>query len=284
MIANKLYNEAKRHYGICVGLDSDVSYLPEYIKQKDASNGEKLLEFNKTIIDAVYEQSACFKVQIAYYEALGLDGLKAYSETLKYIKNKGKITIADIKRGDISATAEKYAIAHFTGDFEADFVTLNAYMGEDAISPYYPYFNSCNKGAFILVKTSNPSSADFQDIIIDGRNLYETAAEKVSAWGKNYVDESGFSAIGAVIGLTYPQEFKSIRPLMPHTFFLIPGYGAQGGTGKDIAELFKDGICGTVNSSRGIIAAHIKKGLDKGFEEETLRAVLAMKEDISKWL
>lgn len=284
MIAHKLYKDAAKNYGVCVGLDSDISYLPAYIAKKDISAGEKIFEFNKKIIDAVYEHSACFKVQIAYYEALGIEGLTAYAKTLKYIKSVDKISIGDVKRGDIAATADKYALGHFSGDFEADYVTLNAYMGEDAVSPYYSYFKDHDKGAFVLIKTSNPSGVDFQDIKINGMNLYEKVAQKVNEWGKPFIDESGFSAVGAVIGLTYPEEFKLIQPLMPNTFFLVPGYGAQGGTGKDIAEIFKDKICGIVNSSRGIIASHVKKGIDKGFEEEALRAVIAMKEDISKWL
>ena len=284
MIAQKLYKEAIKHNGICVGLDTDISYVPPYIAKKDTSDGEKIFEFNKTIIDAVYENTACFKVQIAYYEALGIEGLQAYARTLQYIKTKDKIAIADIKRGDISATAIKYAKGHFDGDFEADYVTLNAYMGEDAISPYYPYFNAQNKGAFILLKTSNPSGVQFQDIDVNGEYLYQKIAKKIDEWGKDFIDESGYSAIGAVIGLTYPEEFQLIKPLMPNSFFLIPGYGAQGGTGKDIAGLFKEDVCGVVNSSRGIIAKHIKKQIDVGFEEEALRAVLAMKEDIGQWL
>ena len=284
MIAQKLYKEAVKHNGVCVGLDTDISYLPKYIAEKDCSNADKLFEFNKTIIDAVYENAACFKVQIAYYEALGLEGLTAYAKTLQYIKTKDKIVIADIKRGDISATAKKYAQGHFEGEFEADYVTLNAYMGEDAISPYYPYFKNHNKGAFILLKTSNPSGVQFQDIDIDGEYLYQKIAKKINEWGRDFIDESGYSAVGAVIGLTYPEEFNYIKPLMPNAFFLIPGYGAQGGTGKDIAELFKKDVCGVVNSSRGIIAKHVKKQIDIGFEEEALRAVLAMKEDIGQWL
>ena len=284
MIAQKLLNEAIQHKGICVGLDTDLKYIPDYIMNKDVSLSEKMFELNKQIIDAVYEESACFKVQIAYYEALGLEGLSAYSRTLKYIKSKQKISIADIKRGDIAATAEKYAEAHFSGEFEADFVTLNAYMGEDAISPFYPYFKSGEKGAFILVKTSNPSGVDLQNVKTDDEFIYQLMAKKVAGWGEQFVDESGYSAIGAVVGLTYPEEIKYIQPIMPHTMFLIPGYGAQGGTGKDLAELFQNGICGIVNSSRGIIAAHIKNGIEFGFADEARKAVLAMKEDIGKWL
>ena len=284
MIANRLYNEAKKHFGVCVGLDTDISYVPNCIAKKDISNGEKIFEFNKAIIDAVSEESACFKVQIAYYEALGLEGLSAYAQTLKYIKAKGKISIADIKRGDISATAKKYADAHFTGDFEADYVTLNAYMGEDAISPYYDYFKNRDKGAFVLVKTSNPSGVDFQDIKVSDARLYEMVGEKLNEWGKQFTDESGYSSIGAVVGLTYPEEFISLLPKMDSTFFLIPGYGAQGGTGEDIAKIFKNDFCGVVNSSRGIIASHIKNNIDEGFAQEALTKVKLMKEDISKWL
>lgn len=284
MIAEKLLRESNKHKGVCVGLDTDLKYIPDYIMSKDVSLSEKVFEFNKLIIDAVCDEVACFKVQIAYYESLGLEGLSAYSRTLKYLASKEKISIADIKRGDIAATAEKYAEAHFSGEFEADYVTLNAYMGEDAISPFYSYFQTGAKGAFVLVKTSNPSGVDIQNIEVNHEYVYQLMAKNVAKWGAQFVDDSGFSSIGAVIGLTYPDEIKRIKPLMPNTFFLIPGYGAQGGTGKDLAQLFSEGICGVVNSSRGIIAAHVKKGLEVGFEEESRKAVLAMKEDIGKWL
>ena len=162
-------------------------------------------------------------------------------------------------------------------------MTINVFMGEDAVSPYYPYLEQ-GKGVFALVKTSNPSGKDFQDLIVENETLYERTARKVSAWGEPFIGQSGFSAIGAVTGLTYPEEFERIRPLLEHTFLLIPGYGAQGGTGKDIAGFFKGGVRGVVNNSRGILTAHKGKSEDARFTDHTRKAVLDMKQDILKWL
>lgn len=284
MIADKLYKKAVEISPVCVGLDSQIAYVPGCIRAKDISEGEKIFEFNRQIIDAVYENVACFKVQVAYYEALGIDGMRAYAKTLQYIRKKGAIAIADVKRGDISSTATQYAKGHFEGDFESDYMTLNAYMGQDAISPYYPYLKEKNKGLFLLLKTSNPSSSDFQDVLVGKRPFYELVAEKIEQWGEAFIGSEGFSAVGAVVGLTYPSEFLRIVKQMPHTFFLIPGYGAQGGTGKDIAQIFQDKICGVVNSSRGLIMAHQGKTEDTDFVEYIQQAVMAMKEDIVKWL
>ncbi|HPG92692.1 MAG TPA: orotidine-5'-phosphate decarboxylase [Clostridia bacterium] len=267
---------------VCLGLDTRHEYLPQYLKQSKMTVGEQIYEFNKKIIDATAEMVACFKVQIACYEALGLDGMACYSKTLQYAKSKGAIVIADVKRGDISSTAKQYAQGHFSGDFEADIITVNAYMGEDAVSPYYEYLDK--KGLFVLVKTSNPSGVDFQDKLTDGEPLYLTTAKKVSEWGKTFIGNSGYSSIGAVVGCTYPSEFTKIKELMPNTFFLIPGYGAQGGTGKDIAEVFKGGICGVVNSSRGLITAHKGKTEEADFADYIAIATLDMKKDILKWL
>ena len=283
MSMERLYESVQKKGPVCVGLDTQYSFLPEYIKKKDASEGEKIFEFNRRIIDAVYEEAGCFKFQIACYEALGLDGMAAFANSLKYARGKGCVTITDAKRGDIASTATQYAKAHFSGDFETDLMTVNAYMGEDAISPYYPYLEQ-GKGLFVLVKTSNPSGKDFQDLTIDGETLYEHVARKVSKWGEPFVGDSGFSAIGAVTGLTYPQEFERIRPLLPHTFLLIPGYGAQGGTGRDIAGFFRDGVCGVVNSSRGLITAQKGKSEGVDFTEHVRKAVLDMKKDIMQWL
>ena len=266
-----------------MGLDTQYSFLPDYIKEKSGTEGEKILEFNRAIIDATEDIAGCFKLQIACYEALGLDGMTAFSKTLQYARSRGNVTITDAKRGDISSTAAQYATAHFSGDFETDVMTINVFMGEDAVSPYYPYLAK-DKGVFALVKTSNPSGKDFQDLIVGGETLYERTAKKVSQWGERFIGESGFSAIGAVTGLTYPEEFERIRPLLPHTFLLIPGYGAQGGTGKDIAGFFKDGIRGVVNSSRGIISAHKGKHEDEHFTDDVRAAVLAMKKDILEQL
>ena len=283
MSMDRLFKDVQKKGPICVGLDTQLSFLPEYLKKQDRSAGEKLFEFNRKIIDATYENAGCFKVQVACYEALGLDGMRAFADTVRYARGKGSVVISDVKRGDISSTAAQYAQGHFTGDFETDIITVNAYMGEDAVSPYYPYLET-GKGLFVLVKTSNPSSGDFQDLTIGGQTLYQRMAQKVSEWGKAFIGESGFSAIGAVTGLTYPEEFETIRQLLPHTFLLIPGYGAQGGTGKDIATFFRDGIRGVVNSSRGLITAHKGRTEESDFDVHVNNAVLAMREDILKWL
>ena len=271
---------------VCVGLDLQPSLLPTYLASMDVSQGEKYFEFNKKIIDASIQNAACFKLQIACYEALGMEGMAAFSNTLKYIRAAGGIAITDAKRGDIASTAAMYAKAHFSGDFESDFITINAYMGEDAISPYYPYFKEQGKGAFILIKTSNPHSGDFQDVPVadTGEPLYMRAARLVSGCGEPFVSHSGFSSIGAVVGLTYPAEFKRIREIMKNTFFLIPGYGAQGGTARDIGELFRNGITGVVNSSRGIIGAHSGKTDGPDYDLYIYDAVRAMNESIQQWL
>lgn len=283
MSMDRLYEAINKKGPVCVGLDTQYSFLPEYIKQKDASIGDKIFAFNRKIIDAVCEEAGCFKVQIACYEALGLEGMKAFADTVRYARQKGSVVISDVKRGDISSTAAQYAQGHFTGDFETDIITVNAYMGEDALSPYYPYLEK-GKGLFVLVKTSNPSGRDFQDLDTGGMALYQRMAQKVSQWGEGFIGSSGFSAIGAVTGLTYPEEFENIRALMPRTLLLIPGYGAQGGTGKDIAAFFRDGLRGVVNSSRGLITAHKGKTEEEGFEAYVRDAVIAMREDILSWL
>jgi len=283
MIMDRLFEDVKKKGPVCVGLDTQPSFLPEYLLKKDMSDGEKIAEFNRKIIDAVHGDTGCFKVQVACYEALGLDGMKAFAETVRYARKKGSLVISDVKRGDISSTAAQYAKGHFTGDFETDIITVNAYMGEDAVSPYYPYLEK-DKGLFVLVKTSNPSSGDFQDQDMGGLTLYQRMAERVAAWGAKFIGTSGFSAIGAVTGLTYSEQFEGIRDLMPNTFLLIPGYGAQGGTGKDIATFFRGGTRGVVNSSRGLITAHKGKCEGEGFEAYVREAVLAMREDILSWL
>lgn len=283
MIMDLLAQRAKAYGPVCVGLDTQESFLPQYIQNMDLSLGEKFFEFNRKIIDATLDVSACYKVQIACYEALGMDGMEAFRKTVAYARSKGAIVISDVKRGDISSTAAQYAKGHFEGDFETDIMTINAYMGEDAISPYYPYLEK-GKGLFLLIKTSNPSSVDFQDLMIGNETLYQKMAQKVSAWGNAFVGSTGYSAIGAVVGITYPAEFAVIKQMMPNTFFLIPGYGAQGGTGRDIAEIFKDGICGVVNSSRGLICAYKGKTQSEDFDVYVRQASAAMKEDIEQWL
>lgn len=283
MIIDRLYHDATQKSPVCVGLDTQYDFLPAYLKDAELPLCEKIFAFNKAIVDRTRDVAGCYKLQIACYEAMGLQGLAAFSQTLAYVRQGGSVAITDAKRGDISSTAKQYAVGHFSGDFETDMMTVNPYMGEDAISPYYPDL-AREKGLFVLVKTSNPGSGEFEDRIVDGMPLYELVASHVSAWGEAFIGESGFSAIGAVAGCTYPEQFASIRARMPHTFFLIPGYGAQGGTGKDIAAFFKDGICGVVNSSRGIVRAHKDRTEGPDFADYARRAVLDMKEDIEKWL
>lgn len=273
MIIDKLYEEVMKKGPICVGLDTRISYLPNDLLNSNDMIEEKVFKFNKRIIDETCDLVACYKPQIACYEALGLEGLKAYSRTLKYIKEKGSISIADIKRGDISSTAQMYAKAHFQGDFEADFITVNPYMGFDAISPYLPYLEKGNKGIFVLVKTSNESSKDFQKVEVDKEPLYNKVAREVERWGGKYIGKNGFSLIGGVVGCTHPREIVELSKICKNMFFLIPGYGAQGGKGEDLSLLFKNNMCGIVNSSRGIIKS-----------ENPREAVLKMKEDILKWL
>lgn len=284
MIIDLLYNKVQEKGPICLGLDTRLEYLPKYLLDSQLSVEEKLYQFNKKIVDETIDLVACYKLQIACYEAFGLEGLKAYSRTLKYIRGAKALVIADIKRGDISSTAEMYAKGHFEGDFEADFITVNPYMGIDAISPYFKYLKDGNKGMFVLVKTSNESSKDFQELMVSDSHLYEEVAAKVDEWGKDFIGKSGFSLVGGVVGLTYPEEFKQIEKIAPNTFFLIPGYGAQGGTGETVAELFKHNKCGVINSSREIITAHKGRSEGEDFALYAKEKVLNMKEDIGRWL
>lgn len=284
MIIDKLYDEILEKGPICIGLDTKYDYLPEVIQNKNLTLEEKLFEFNKRIIDATYDLAACYKIQIACYEGYGLEGMKAYARTVRYIREIGKISIGDIKRGDISSTAQMYAKAHFEGDFEVDFITINPYMGIDAISPYFKYLKTGEKGIFILIKTSNESSNDFQCLEIDNKSLYIKVAEKVNDWGKEFIGKSGFSLVGGVVGSNNIDEFNEIKSVCKNTLFLIPGYGAQGGSGKDIGEMFSDKVCGVVNSSRGIITSHKGINEDENFIEPIRESVIKMKEDILNWL
>ncbi|AFA48400.1 orotidine-5'-phosphate decarboxylase [Acetobacterium woodii] len=285
MLMDRLYNEAVKKGPICVGLDTTMKFLPKYLLDKDWSDGEKITEFNKKIIDVTADLAAAYKVQIACYESLGLDGLKAYRDTVKYARSKNIVVIGDVKRGDIASTGDQYAKGHFTGDFEVDIMTVNAYMGEDAVSPYYKYIKENDKGIFILQRTSNPSAVDLQNLIVGDETVYEVMGDKIKKWGSAFIGENGFSAIGSVVGLTRPDEFEAIRERCPQTFFLVPGYGAQGGTGEDIAKILKKSRCAIVNSSRGLITGHQKAGCeDEGFANYVRKATLAMQEDILKWL
>ena len=257
MIIDKLFDAVEKKGHVCVGLDTDLSYIPEGFKKKFSSNSDALFQFNKKIIDATIDSASCFKVQIAYYEALGLEGLIAYKKTLEYLRNEDTIIIADIKRGDISKTAEMYAKGHFEGDFEADFITLSPYMGLDSIEPFLKYLESGKKGVFPLIRTSNAGAKDIQYIKDEhGERIFNVVGKKIQTLGHDFLGKSGYSAIGGVVGCTDREEAAEIRKTLNEMFFLIPGYGAQGGAADDVKALLKDGNGGVVNSSRGILLAY----------------------------
>ncbi|MCH5275179.1 MAG: orotidine-5'-phosphate decarboxylase [Lachnospiraceae bacterium] len=287
---------------IVVGLDPMLSYIPKHIQQKAfAEYGETLegaaeavWQYNKGLVDAVCDLIPAVKPQIAMYEQFGLEGLKAFKRTVDYCKEKGLVVIGDIKRGDIGSTSEAYAVGHlgkvsvgqnaFYG-FGEDFVTVNPYLGSDGVKPFIKVCQEEKKGLFILVKTSNPSSGEFQDKLVDGRPLYELVGEKVAEWGSECMGED-YSYIGAVVGATYPEQGKILRKIMPKTFILVPGYGAQGGKGADLVHFFnEDGLGAIVNSSRGIIAAYKQEKYssygEEGYAEAARAAVVDMREDIA---
>ena len=286
---------------IVVGLDPMLSYVPKHlVKDAFAAYGETLegaceaiWQFNKGIIDATYDLIPAVKPQVAMYEQFGVEGLKAFKKTCDYAKSKGLVIIGDIKRGDIGSTSEAYAIGHLGtvkigehvySPFTEDFVTVNPYLGSDGVKPFLKVCKDTDKGVFILVKTSNPSSGEFQDRLIDGRPLYEWVGEQVDAWGKEHMGDS-YSYIGAVVGATYPEQGKVLRKLMPKTFILVPGYGAQGGRGKDLVHFFNEaGLGAIINSSRGIIAAYKQEAYaqfgPQNFAEASRQAVKDMIADI----
>ena len=290
---------------ICVGLDPMLSYIPSHIIQKAfAEFGETLegaaeavWQYNKEIVDHTYDLIPSVKPQIAMYEQFGIEGLKAYAKTVEYCQQKGLIVIGDVKRGDIGSTSSAYAVGHLgnvkvgsnicTG-FNTEFITVNPYLGTDGVKPFVDVCNEQDKGIFVLVKTSNPSSGEFQDKLIDGRPLYELVAEKVVEWGDASMD-GAYSNVGAVVGATYPEMSKILRKLMPRTYFLVPGYGAQGGTAQDLKHCFnEDGLGAIVNSSRGIIAAYKQEKYSKfgpeHFAEASRQAVIDMIADINSVL
>ena len=276
---DKLYESVAANGPVCVGLDTEISYLPTTDTAKTA--GENVVAFNRALIDATKGVAGCYKVQIAYYESLGLDGMRAYAETLKLARATGLPVIADIKRGDIAKTAEMYAKAHFEGDFEADFMTLAPYMGMDSIEPYTKYMREKGKGVFVLCRTSNGGARDFEyEKLADGRHVYDLVGDKLTAFGRDYLGEHGYSSVGLVIGGTHIEEAKEIRAKYKDAFFLIPGYGAQGGKAEDIAQYLSNGNGGTVNSSRGILLAY-KKQPGTGFAEAAYNECVNMKEAIA---
>ena len=299
---NKLVKRIREtHAPVVVGLDPMLSYIPgkitaeafrEYGETLEGA-AEAVFQFNKGIIDAVCDIVPAVKPQIAMYEQFGVPGVNAFKRTVDYSHEKGLIVIGDVKRGDIGSTSEAYAAGHlgkvrigsssFAG-FDEDFVTVNPYLGSDGVKPFIKICREEKKGLFILVKTSNPSSGEFQDQLIDGKPLYVRVGEKVAEWGQELMGDS-YSYVGAVVGATYPEMGKALRRVMPNTFILVPGYGAQGGTGKDLVHFFNDdGLGAIVNSSRGIIAAWKQEKYasfgEEGYAEAARSAAAAMIEDI----
>jgi len=302
-------NEKMKSTGapIVVGLDPMMKFVPEQIKQKAFGEygetlegaAEAIWQYNKGIVDAIYDLIPAVKPQVAMYEQFGIPGMIAFKKTVDYCKEKGLVVIGDIKRGDIGSTSEAYAVGHlgkaqvgkqFFYGFDEDFVTVNPYLGSDGVKPFMKVCAEEKKGIFVLVKTSNPSSGEFQDRLIDGKPLYEHVGEQVAAWGAECMPESGnYSYVGAVVGATYPEQGKLLRKVMPNTLILVPGYGAQGGKGADLVHFFnEDGLGAIINSSRGIIAAYQQEQYAKfgeaGYADASRAAVLAMKEDIASAL
>lgn len=290
---------------IVVGLDPTLKFVPGHIKKQafrelgETLEGaaEAVWQFNKAIVDSIYDLIPAVKPQIAMYEQFGIPGLAAFKKTVDYCREKGLVVIGDIKRGDIGSTSEAYAAGHLgkvtigSSEFRAfdeDFVTLNPYMGLDAVKPFMDVCREEKKGLFILVKTSNPSSGDFQDRLVEGRPLYEIVGEKVAQWGEELMGES-YSYVGAVVGATYPEQGRILRKIMPKTFILVPGYGAQGGKGKDLVHFFdEEGSGAIINSSRGIIAAYQQEKYasagEEHFADASRMAVEDMIADISQAL
>ena len=281
MNIDKLYESVQAKGHVCVGLDTAPDYVPPSERQKAQNDAEAVLAFNKALVDATVDAAACYKVQIAYYEEMGLKGLFAYSETLKYIRSNNGIVIADIKRGDIADTALRYAKAHFSGDFEADFVTLNPYMGMDSIEPWQQEALKYEKGAFVLMRTSNQGMKDFQKLTVKSeqstgtcKRVFHIVGDKMSALAKNHSGKHGYGIFGVVVGCTEKEEAAEIRQNFPELFFLIPGYGAQGGGANDAALLLRNGNGGVVNASRSIITAWQKA---ENNEQETVNNIFAAK-------
>jgi orotidine-5'-phosphate decarboxylase len=284
-----------------VGLDPKLEYVPEFIKQKAfAKHGENLkgaakaiCKFNKGIIDAIHKVVPAVKPQLAFYEMFGVDGVKAFHKTCEYAKARGMYVIADGKRNDIGSTAEGYASAYLAkvqigeNEFEpfpVDALTVNGYLGSDGITPFLDACKKYDKGIFVLVKTSNPSSGELQDRLIENKPVYEIMGELCAKWGGTDMGKYGYSGVGAVVGATYPEQIKIMREKHPHTFFLIPGYGAQGGKGEDLKAAFDSrGLGGVVNSSRAVMCAWQKeKCNEQDYAEAALREVIRMRDELIK--
>ena len=302
MINKLIANIKKTGAPIVVGLDPMLNYIPKQIQENAYKEfgetlegaAEAIWQFNKGIVDATHDLIPAVKPQIAMYEQFGIEGLVVYKKTVDYCQEKGLVVIGDAKRGDIGSTSAAYATGHlgkvqvgsksYSG-FDTDILTVNPYLGTDGVKPFVEVCNANDRGIFVLVKTSNPSSGEFQDRIIDGRPLYEWVGEKVAEWGADHMGDS-YSYIGAVVGATYPEMGKVLRKVMPKSYILVPGYGAQGGKGADLVHFFnEDGLGAIVNSSRGIIAAYKQEKYAKfgaeHFAEASRAAVIDMVEDIS---
>lgn len=281
MIIDRLYEVVKEKGFVCVGLDSHLDYIPNYIKEKHEKISDIIFEYNKTIIDVTSDIVAIYKPQIAYYEANGLEGLIAYQRTLRYLKEKGLLSIGDVKRGDIASTAKEYAKAHFKGEFEADFITLNPYMGMDSITPYLDYLKTGEKGVFVLLRTSNEGAKDIECLDYNGEALYFQVGDELKKFADELTSECGYSPLGFVVGATHSEEAKKIRERYKNIFFLLPGYGAQGAKAEDIRTYLNDFNGGVVNSSRGIIKYYQKfEDGEERFAHYTREAVLNMRKDI----
>lgn len=306
MIDRLIRNIKKTKAPIVVGLDPMLSYVPKHLQEEAYAKYGETLEgaaeavwaFNKGIVDAVADLIPAVKPQIAMYEQFGIPGLMVFQRTVEHCKKKGLVVIGDIKRGDIGSTSAAYAAGHLgsvkvgntvCSGFDEDFVTVNPYLGSDGVTPFLDVCRKEKKGIFVLVKTSNPSSGEFQDRMADGRPLYEWVGEKVASWGEALMGEEGYSRVGAVVGATYPEQGKLLRKQMPKTFILVPGYGAQGGKGSDLVHFFReDGLGAIVNSSRGIIAAYRKEEYasfkEEDYAQASRQAVLDMIADIRQAL
>lgn len=306
MIDKLIEKIQKTNAPIAAGLDPTLNIVPDHIKKAAFDElgetlegaAEAVWQFNKGLVDAMYDLIPAVKPQAAMYEQFGVPGMAAFQKTVAYCQSKGLVVIGDVKRGDIGSTSEAYAAAHLgkvqvggnaISPFGEDFATVNPYLGSDGIRPFLKVCEEEKKGIFVLVKTSNPSSGEFQDRLIDGKALYELVGEQVDAWGRECMGEKGYSRVGAVVGATYPEQGRLLRKVMPKTFILVPGYGAQGGKGADLAHFFhEDGLGAIINSSRGIIAAYQQERYarfgGRGYAEAARAAALDMKEDIARAL
>lgn len=302
MIVDKLIErviKCKNH--TVVGLDPRLDYVPNYIREAATAQSKSFaegvskafLEYNKGLIDSIYDIVPAVKPQIAFYEQYGIEGLNCFKQTCDYAKSKGLLVISDVKRGDIGSTAEAYSEAYL-GEKEyslnTDFITVNPYLGTDSLEPFIKHCSENEKGIFVLVKTSNKSSGELQDLVSGGKTIYEHVADMVVRLGSSYIGSNNYNFVGAVVGATYREEASRLRAIMKNTYFLVPGYGAQGGTAEDVATCFnKDGLGAIVNSSRGIITAYKSKGYcekygEKDFAAAAREETIRMRDDINKAL